>query len=97
MIYGLFAIDERLREHRDGQPAADFSVVYHLLSIERNSDIRIKVALDEADLELPSIVSIFPAANWYERETWDMLGIVFTAIPTCTESCCRQPGGLSPA
>ena len=81
MLYDLFGIDERLRKNRDGQPIADYSVVYHLLSISRNSDIRLKVALSEADLELPTIVAIWPAANWYEREAWDMFGIVFTGHP----------------
>jgi NADH-quinone oxidoreductase subunit C/D len=55
--------------------------VYHLLSISRNSDIRLKVALSESDLELPTIVGIWPAANWYEREVWDMFGVIFTDHP----------------
>ena len=40
MLYDLTAIDERVRTHRDGQPASDFTVVYHLLSFERNEDVR---------------------------------------------------------
>ena len=47
MLYDLTAIDERARAHRDGQPASDFTVIYHLLSFERNADIRLKVALVE--------------------------------------------------
>ena len=47
MLYDLTGIDERTRTRRDGQPASDFSVVYHLTSFERNQDIRIKVALKE--------------------------------------------------
>jgi NADH-quinone oxidoreductase subunit C/D len=81
MLYDLFGIDERLRNNRDDQPEADYSVVYHLLSISRNSDIRLKVALSESDLELPTIVGIWPAANWYEREVWDMFGVIFTDHP----------------
>ncbi len=44
MLYDLTAIDERLRVNRQGQPAADMTVVYHLLSFERNEDLRVKVA-----------------------------------------------------
>jgi len=81
MLYDLSAIDERMRQHRDGQPASDFTVVYHLLSFERNEYIRIKVALAEECLSLPTATRIWPAANWYEREVWDMFGIVFDGHP----------------
>ncbi len=81
MLYDLSAIDERMRQHRDGQPASDFTVVYHLLSFERNEYIRIKVALAEDGLCLPTVTRIWPAANWYEREVWDMFGIVFDGHP----------------
>src|ERR1700733_14699863 len=81
MLYDLSAIDERMRTHRDGQPASDFTVVYHLLSFDRNAYIRIKVALAEDRLSLPSITDIWPSANWYEREVWDMFGIVFDGHP----------------
>ncbi|PPS59342.1 hypothetical protein CRX72_22800 [Pantoea sp. BRM17] len=52
MLYDLHGFDERLRTHRAGLPAADFSVFYHLLSIERNRDIMLKVALSENDLNV---------------------------------------------
>ncbi|MDA7767412.1 NADH-quinone oxidoreductase subunit C/D [Porticoccaceae bacterium] len=81
MLYDLFAIDERTRVHRDGQPNSDFTVVYQLLSMERNQDLRIKVALAESDLSLPTITAIWPNANWYEREAWDMFGVDFTGHP----------------
>ncbi len=45
MLYDLTAIDERSRAHREGQPPSDFTMVYHLLSFDRNEDIRIKLAL----------------------------------------------------
>jgi NADH-quinone oxidoreductase subunit C/D len=64
-----------------GLPAADFSVFYHLLSIERNSDVRIKVALSADDLRLPTATGVWPNANWYEREVWDLYGIVFDGHP----------------
>lgn len=81
MLYDLSAIDERMRVHREGQPASDFTVVYHLLSFDRNEYLRIKVALAEGMLSLPTITHIWPAANWYEREVWDMFGIAFDGHP----------------
>ena len=84
MLYDLSAIDERMRTHRDGQPPSKFTVVYHLLSFDRNEYLRIKVALEESQLSLPSITDIWPAANWYEREVWDMFGIVFDGHPHLT-------------
>lgn len=80
-LYDLTAIDERMRQHRDQQPASDFTVVYHLLSFDRNEYIRIKVALAEGQLSLPTITHIWPAASWYEREVWDMFGISFDGHP----------------
>ena len=47
MLYDLSAIDERMRKHREGQPPSDFTVVYHLLSFDRNEYVRVKVALSE--------------------------------------------------
>ncbi|WP_313089558.1 NADH-quinone oxidoreductase subunit C/D [Pseudomonas sp.] len=81
MLYDLSATDERLRTHRRGLPAADFSVFYQLMSLERNSDVMIKVALSESDLRLPTASTIWPNANWYEREIWDMFGIDFEGHP----------------
>lgn len=81
MLYDLTAIDERTRVHREGQPASDFTVIYHLLSFARNADIRLKVALPVDDPLMPTITDIWPSANWYEREIWDMFGIVFAAHP----------------
>ncbi|MDA8164356.1 MAG: NADH-quinone oxidoreductase subunit C/D [Desulfobacteraceae bacterium] len=81
MLYDLTAIDERVRVHRDGQPAGDFTLVYHLLSFERNEDLRLKVALGEDRLAAKSVISLWPSANWYEREAWDMFGIAFEGHP----------------
>jgi len=81
MLYDLTAVDERLRKNRFGLPAADFTVVYQLLSIERNADIRLKVALTGDYPSLPSIVGIYQNANWYEREVWDLFGITFNGHP----------------
>lgn len=53
-----------------------FTVVYNLLSIEKNLRLRINVPTNSDSL-MPSITSMFSAANWYEREVWDMFGILF--------------------
>ena len=81
MLCDLTAIDERVRSHREDQPESDFTVVYQLLSFGRNGDVRIKTALRQDDLSVPSVTGIFPSANWYEREVWDMFGIGFEGHP----------------
>jgi NADH-quinone oxidoreductase subunit C len=57
-----------------------FDVVYHLLSPTLNQRIRVKVETDE-DTAVPSAVGVFPGANWYERETYDMYGVLFSGHP----------------
>lgn len=57
-----------------------FDVVYHLLSPRQNLRIRVKVATNE-DKPVPSACSVFPGADWFEREAWDMYGIMFTDHP----------------
>ncbi|MAM93527.1 NADH-quinone oxidoreductase subunit C [Parvibaculum sp.] len=57
-----------------------FDVVYHLLSMYQNQRIRVTVRTDE-ETSVPSVVSVFPAANWYERETFDMYGVFFSDHP----------------
>ena len=81
MLFDLTAIDERLRWHRDGQPPSDFTLVYHLLSLNRNADIRIKVALQGDAPSMPTITDIWSCADWYEREVWDMFGVTFDGHP----------------
>ena len=81
LLFDLSAMDERMRTHRAGLPQSGFTVIYHLMSLERNEDIRLKVALPADDPSLPSITPVWPAANWYEREVWDMFGIRFDGHP----------------
>ncbi len=81
MLYDLTAIDERVRANRQNQPESDFTVVYHLLSFDRNKDVRLKVPLKGEFPSLQSIVDLWPSANWYEREVWDMFGISFNGHP----------------
>ena len=75
MLYDLAAIDERARRTLAARPECDFSVVYHLLSFDRNSDIRLKVPLRGEYPSVSSITDIWENANWYEREVWDQFGI----------------------
>ena len=81
MLYDLTAIDERVRRVRQDHPPGDFTVVYHLLSFDRNADLRLKVSLIGSMLSLRTITDLWPAANWYEREVWDMFGITFEGHP----------------
>lgn len=57
-----------------------FEVVYHLLSAKQNKRIRLKVETDEIT-PVPSVVGVFPAADWYEREAFDLYGIFFSGHP----------------
>ena len=57
-----------------------FEVVYHLLSMHTNTRLRVKIATDEAT-PVPSVIPVFPNADWYEREAFDMYGMVFDGHP----------------
>jgi NADH-quinone oxidoreductase subunit C/D len=81
MLYDLTAIDERVRSHREGQPPSDFTVVYQLLSFDRNADVRIKVPLEGEYPVLPTVTDLWSNADWYEREVWDMFGVKFDGHP----------------
>ena len=67
------AVDWPGREQR-------FDVVYHLLSPKLNLRVRVKTPTDE-DAAVPSIIDVFPGAEWFERETFDLYGVVFTGHP----------------
>lgn len=58
-----------------------FAVVYHLLSIKNNDRIRIRTFLPETHLIIPSVISIWASAHWYEREAFDLFGILFEGHP----------------
>ena len=63
-------------------PGARFAVVLHLLSLTRNWRLRVRCALaDEEQPVLPSVVEIWPSANWYEREAFDLFGVMFDGHP----------------
>ena len=73
VLIDICGVDYPERERR-------FDVVYHLLSPRRNRRIRVKCEADE-DTAVPSAVEVFPAANWFEREAYDMYGILFSGHP----------------
>ena len=75
----LTAIDESARRRRDSYP--DYTMVYHLLSFDSASRVRLKVALNGQAPVTESITDIWPSANWYEREVFDLLGIGFNGHP----------------
>ncbi|WP_377189855.1 NADH-quinone oxidoreductase subunit C [Ruegeria meonggei] len=60
--------------------AKRFDVVYHFLSMYQNQRIRLRVSIREEDM-VPSIVDVHPSANWFEREVFDMFGILFSGHP----------------
>jgi NADH-quinone oxidoreductase subunit C/D len=82
LMADLWGIDETARHHRAGQPASGVTVASHLISPERNADVRLKLACDAADPVAPSVTPVYPGANWYEREAFDMYGVRFEGHPT---------------
>jgi len=72
-LIDICGVDYPSRERR-------FEVVYHMLSMAHNARIRVKVATDEA-VAVHSVTSLFPNADWYEREAFDMYGILFDEHP----------------
>ncbi len=79
MLVDLTAVDYLRYPGRE--EAARFEVVYHLYSVTHNHRLRLKVPVDEDDPVVPSAVPLWPIANWYEREVWDMFGIRFEGHP----------------
>lgn len=72
-IIDICGVDWLQREER-------FDVVYHLLSPTKNLRVRVKISVSD-DMAVESVASLFPGADWYEREVWDMYGIPFTNHP----------------
>jgi NADH-quinone oxidoreductase subunit C len=72
-LVDITAVDHPERAQR-------FDMVYHFLSMYRNHRIRVKVAVREDEM-VPSLIELFPAANWFEREVFDMFGILFSGHP----------------
>jgi len=72
-LIDITAVDWPSRERR-------FDVVYHLLSPKHNARIRIKIETDE-ETPVSSVIEVFPSADWYEREIYDLYGVVFAGHP----------------
>ena len=71
--------------HYPHESGRELHAVYHLLSITHGSRrLRLEVTCPDGDAHIPSVVSVWPAANWHERETWDMFGIEFDGHPSLT-------------
>jgi NADH-quinone oxidoreductase subunit C len=72
-LIDITAVDWPMRQRR-------FDMVYHLLSMHANQRIRVKAAVAE-DVMVPSVIGVYPSADWYEREVFDMYGVLFSGHP----------------
>jgi NADH-quinone oxidoreductase subunit C len=79
VLMDLTAVDYLKYPGREDGPR--FEVVYHLYAIAHNHRLRVKVRVDEDDAVVPTAVRLWPIANWFEREVWDMFGIRFAGHP----------------
>ena len=77
MLMDLFGVDFLHWEEK----ALRFEVVYNLYSTVKNHRLFVKIGIPEKDPIAPSVTSVWPAANWYEREAWDMFGVSFKGHP----------------
>jgi NADH-quinone oxidoreductase subunit C len=74
MIIDVLGVDMYRPENR-------FEVVYNIYSLKNKAYVRLKVLVDESDLSVPTVTSVWPGANWHERETYDMFGVKFVGHP----------------
>ncbi len=74
-------VDEGEDDAMVARPRARFAVVYHLLSVSRNQRLRLKVFLEDEPPRVDSVVEVWSCANWYEREAFDLFGILFDGHP----------------
>ena len=79
VLMDLTAVDYLKYPGREDGPR--FEVVYHLFSVGYNHRLRLKVRVDEDDAQVPTAVDLWPIANWFEREVWDMFGVRFAGHP----------------
>ena len=70
--------------HYPQQSGRELHAVYHLASFTHNRRIRVEVTCPDDDRHIPSVVAVYPNADWHERETWDMFGIIFDGHPFLT-------------
>jgi NADH-quinone oxidoreductase subunit C len=81
LLSSVSGVDYLVREGADGERLHS---VYHLTSMTYRRRIRLEVSVTDLDPHIPSVVGIFPTADWQERETWDMFGIVYDGHPALT-------------
>jgi NADH-quinone oxidoreductase subunit C len=79
MLMDLTAVDYLTYPGREDAPR--FEVVYHLYSVPHNHRVRIKAEVEEDDPVVPTAVPLWPSADWFEREVWDMFGLRFADHP----------------
>jgi len=79
VLMDLTAVDYARYPGREDGPR--FEVVYHLYSIPKNHRLRVKVRVEEDDPIVPTAITLWPIANWFEREVWDMFGVRFDGHP----------------
>ena len=77
LLIDLFAVDYLHWEEKEIR----FEVIYNLFSLSKNHRLFVKAGVPELHAEIDSVVSVWPAADWFEREVWDMMGIVFKSHP----------------
>jgi NADH-quinone oxidoreductase subunit C len=70
--------------HYPAETGRELRAVYHLLSITHNRRVRLEVTAPDEDPHIPSLVDVYPALDWHERETWDFFGIIFDGHPSLT-------------
>jgi NADH-quinone oxidoreductase subunit C len=107
----LYDLLQRLRDHHGFDMLVDitcvdylnyrgaprrFGMVYLLASTAKNLRITLRTFLDEPDLTLPSAVPLWPAANWLEREVWDMFGLCFAGHPDLRRILLPEPFAAHP-
>ena len=79
--HGFIYLTDICASHYPEKKGIEFEVVYHLHNLVGNQRVRIKVALPESNLDIPTLTGLFVGANWMERETFDFYGINFTGHP----------------
>jgi NADH-quinone oxidoreductase subunit C len=70
--------------HFPDDTGRELRAVYHLLSITHNRRVRLEVSAPDSDPHIPSVVEVYPSADWHERETWDFFGLIFDGHPALT-------------
>lgn len=81
LLSAISAVDYLVREGADGER---LHAVYHLTSMTYRRRVRLEVGVTVADPHVPSVTAVYPTADWQERETWDMFGIIFDGHPALT-------------